>query len=34
MLKKVLRGIFTIIGLVIGYIVGYAVLNNPDSKRS
>lgn len=27
MLKRVLRGIFTIIGLVIGYIVGYAVLN-------
>ena len=33
MLKKVLRGIFTIIGLVIGYIVGYAVLNNPTVKE-
>lgn len=33
MLKKILRGIFTIIGLVIGYIVGYAVLNIPTVKE-
>lgn len=33
MLKRVLRGIFTIIGLVIGYIVSYAVLKIPAVKE-
>lgn len=33
MLKKVLRAIFTIIGLVIGYIISYAVLKIKDVKE-
>ena len=32
MLKKIIRGIFTIIGLVIGYIVSYAVFTIPAVK--
>lgn len=33
MLKKILRSIFTIIGLVIGYAVSYAVLDIPTVKE-
>ncbi|MGL5354773.1 MAG: PIN/TRAM domain-containing protein [Clostridium sp.] len=33
MLKKTLRGIFTVIGLVLGYIVSYAILKIPTVKE-